>query len=202
MLPFPTTLRTRDMPTGIYPRNEWHRQRLVEGFANPTVRLKMRLAHLGKARTLESRRKQSQSILGKPKPPKSAEHLRNQSIAQKKAWDEGRTTGRLGKKDTPETILTRSGANSNFWRGGVTPEHERQRRGQAYRVWRKSVFERDAYTCQGCGRVGGYLHADHIKPFSRFPDLRFEITNGRTLCVPCHRATPTYGAKMLKYPFP
>lgn len=56
-------------------------------------------------------------------------------------------------------------------------------------VWRKSVFERDGYTCQMCGVKGGYLEADHIKPFAYFPELRTELTNGRTLCRPCHDTT-------------
>ena len=36
---------------------------------------------------------------------------------------------------------------------------------------------------------GNYLEADHIKPWAYFPDLRFELDNGRTLCRPCHDTT-------------
>lgn len=59
--------------------------------------------------------------------------------------------------------------------------------------WRWAVFERDDYTCQMCGKKGGYLEADHIKPFAQHPELRFDIRNGRTLCRPCHQKTPTWG---------
>lgn len=55
-----------------------------------------------------------------------------------------------------------------------------------YISWRNQVFKRDNYTCQLCDSYGGGLHADHIKPWANFPELRYEITNGRTLCVPCH----------------
>ena len=55
--------------------------------------------------------------------------------------------------------------------------------------WRKAVFQRDNYTCQECGKRGCELNADHIKPFAYFEELRFELSNGRTLCVPCHNKT-------------
>ena len=61
------------------------------------------------------------------------------------------------------------------------------------REWRQAVFERDKFTCQECGQVGGQLQADHIKSFSEHVELRHELLNGRTLCLACHRKTPTYG---------
>ena len=55
--------------------------------------------------------------------------------------------------------------------------------------WRWSVFERDDYTCQFCFQRGGYLEADHIRPWAFFPELRHELSNGRTLCRACHNTT-------------
>lgn len=86
-----------------------------------------------------------------------------------------------------------TGERSNFWKGGTTPINKLIRSSIEYEEWRTKVFERDLYTCQGCGEIGGYLEADHIKPFALYPELRFEVDNGRTLCKPCHRLTETFG---------
>ena len=83
--------------------------------------------------------------------------------------------------------------NNPSWRGGVSTENHRIRQSKAFKDWRHAVFERDDYTCQFCGIKGGYLEPDHIKPFAYFHDLRFELSNGRTLCKPCHKTTDTYG---------
>lgn len=78
---------------------------------------------------------------------------------------------------------------------GKTTLQERLRRSKKYKIWRKAIFERDNYTCQICFMRGGYIHADHIKSFAHFPEERFNIDNGRTLCIECHRKTPNYGNK-------
>lgn len=84
------------------------------------------------------------------------------------------------------------------WKGGISPERKRVWASREYKKWRENVFIRDNYTCQWCKKRGIELNADHIKPFSRFPELRFELSNGRTLCVACHAKTDTYRGKLNK----
>lgn len=86
-----------------------------------------------------------------------------------------------------------------FWKGGLTELNKIIRQSAEYAIWRQHVFQRDDYTCQACGQRGGKLQADHELPFSLYPDLRFEILNGRTLCEECHNKTDTYGKKMSTY---
>ena len=89
-----------------------------------------------------------------------------------------------------------AGKDHYNWKGGITPINKAIRESLDYEQWRKEVFERDLYTCQGCYRIGGKLEADHIKPFSLFPEFRFDINNGRTLCEICHEKL---GAKVNQY---
>lgn len=81
------------------------------------------------------------------------------------------------------------------WKGGITPIHLAIRSSQEYKEWRKAVYDRDNYTCVWCGTEGNgkNLNADHILPFAIYEDLRLEVSNGRTLCIDCHKKTATYG---------
>ena len=88
-----------------------------------------------------------------------------------------------------------AGSSNPSWKGGVTPQHVLIRTSAKYAQWRTSVFKRDNYTCIWCGQHGGHLEADHIKEFSVYPDLVFDLNNGRTLCIPCHKKTENYGSK-------
>lgn len=87
------------------------------------------------------------------------------------------------KKFNPKTVKY----HWNY-KGGITPQNKALRNSSLMAYWRFLVFERDHFTCQekGCGKVGGELHAHHIKEFAKFPDLRFDVNNGITLCKKCH----------------
>jgi 5-methylcytosine-specific restriction endonuclease McrA len=60
------------------------------------------------------------------------------------------------------------------------------RNNQDYFNWRKTIFERDNFTCQICKIKGKFLHGHHIVGvYERF-DLIYEVDNGITLCKDCH----------------
>lgn len=61
------------------------------------------------------------------------------------------------------------------------------RSSKEYKSWRNAVFKRDNYTCQLCGAKGVRLNAHHKKQYALFPELRYVVSNGTTLCVRCHK---------------
>ena len=82
------------------------------------------------------------------------------------------------------------GAESPTWKGGVARERC-ERYVYDYIKWRKDVFIRDKYTCQCCNAKNGHgkkvnLNAHHIFNWADYPELRFDINNGITLCEDCH----------------
>jgi len=95
------------------------------------------------------------------------------------------------------------------WQGGLAAIQNQVRNMALYRDWRQTVFQRDNYTCVWCGIRGVKINADHIIPFAdllkqhkikhvhhaRLCAELWDISNGRTLCVPCHRLTDTFGNK-------
>lgn len=150
------------------------------------TRAKIGAAFQGRHLTDKHRQKLSAANRGKKYRPMSAIGRLNISLAHR------------GKRG-PRSLETRTriseakrGAKCYAWKGGISPINETIRKSLRYKVWREQVFERDGYACVLCG-AGGSIQADHIKRFADFPELRFDVANGRTLCVPCHRKTSTYG---------
>ena len=66
-----------------------------------------------------------------------------------------------------------------------------------YKSWRKSVFILNKakvgsgrwYVCEKCNKkrkTTRVLHAHHIKSWKKFPNDRYDRTNGVVLCKYCH----------------
>jgi hypothetical protein len=141
---------------------------------------KLRLINTGRKISEEQKEKLRRANTGKKH---SEETRRKMRASQQKVTQEGRRKG---------WNVRMFGAENPQWKGGVTPLYRIIRKSKEYDLWRTAVFIRDNRTCIWCGSKDK-IEADHIKPFSLFPELRFAIDNGRTLCHDCHRKTETYG---------
>lgn len=54
-----------------------------------------------------------------------------------------------------------------------------------YKKWRLDIFRRDKFQCQKC-KSKRNIQAHHIQGWSKCPELRFDLSNGITLCKRCH----------------
>lgn len=59
------------------------------------------------------------------------------------------------------------------------------RNSQRYKEWRSSVFVRDGFRCAKCGTKKD-LQAHHKRTWKKNKELRYEVSNGITLCRSCH----------------
>src|SRR3990167_9470704 len=106
-----------------------------------------------------------------------------------------------------------AGEKSSNWKGGITPLVVSIRRCIEYKQWVNDVFSRDNFTCQMCNKRGSYLEADHypkmfcdviadnkIKTFDEALNCKelWSMTNGRTLCKPCHQTTFKFKGNQFK----
>jgi len=105
------------------------------------------------------------------------------------------------------------GSKHHNWKGGITPLRERIWHRKEYVLWRNHIFQRDNFICVLCKKRSGTLNADHfpmtfsdiLKDFkiktvqdARMCQKLWDINNGRTLCLSCHRKTETWGGRKVK----
>lgn len=103
-------------------------------------------------------------------------------------WNKGKTGYKtrlvVSEEHKKKISAARSGAKSNFWKGGVTKERNdigAWTTGQASKVHKKYNF-----TCQTCFKTDGILHAHHIKPVVEYPQFAYDFDNLITICKKCH----------------
>lgn len=166
------------------------RKRQLGYINSPETRKRMSEAQKGKKLLEETKRKLSNALKGKRKPPFTEEHKRKIS--------EG------GKMSRPWM----RGENNPHWKGGASELSKRIKNSFKYKKWRETIFQRDNWTCQNCGRRGGIiLHPHHKRSFASILGenniktledalnckVLWNINEGVTLCRNCHKETNTYG---------
>ncbi len=141
----------------------------------------------------EARKNMSKGKLGKKKPPRSAEHRANLSKAHKGRIVSLETRLKMsisqkGRTATEETRakmrISQAREKNPAWKGGVSNTNLRWRSGGEYKRWMRAVKKRDG-KCLVCGSTNN-LEAHHIKSFNEYPELRFVVKNGFTMCYEHH----------------
>ena len=115
---------------------------------------------------------------------KNSEYHKN--IWYSKKTNLKRSLALKGKPKSLEHCLHLSGRNHWNWQGGISGLPENSRQTAEYDEWRLAVYKKDHYTCQDCGHRFNGIVAHHIKSFAGFPELRYNVENGITLCRSCH----------------
>ena len=84
------------------------------------------------------------------------------------------------------------GENNPHWKGGKCSATIKSKASLNYKLWKEAVNARDKYTCQDCGgKDKSIMETHHIKPYATFPEGRFDVENGITLCKYCHQLRHT-----------
>jgi len=155
--------------------------------------LRLNKSKIGTHHTEETKLKMSKSHKGKPN-GRLGKHHSKETKEKISEYRKGQSPPMIGKHHSEETKrkLSKSlkgklkGSKHPNWKGGITPENIKIRQSIESRLWRKSVFERDNFTCQKYGIRGGKLVAHHINNFAEKIELRFAIDNGITLSEKAH----------------
>ncbi|MDP1830843.1 MAG: FAD-dependent thymidylate synthase [Geothrix sp.] len=106
-----------------------------------------------------------------------------------KVWNQGLRykTGpkRMTEAQRARLRAARSGARSNFWRGGAATLRQRIAAWTARQA--PAVHVANGNLCQVCGHASLDLHAHHIIPVWMDPERALDVTNLASVCGPCHR---------------
>ena len=158
--------------------------------------------------------KRGQYWVGKKRGQQTKKWRNNISKGLLKAYQEGRRTNEYKSFRENNPNKGKFGKDHPRYKENKKhPFHKLIRETYKYKDWRKTIFERDSYTCVLCGK-SGYVEADHHP--RRFIDIinefgidtldkaincepLWDVTNGRTLCKKCHLKTLSWGRQRIRY---
>ena len=121
-----------------------------------------------------------------------------------KLWDNPKTKStqfKKGQRPSPKTEFKKgdvswtkgmkgyfAGEKHYKWKFDRTQLAKRQERNDvAYQEWRKQVWQRDNFKCKMANSdCNGRIEAHHILGWTEFPELRYNLNNGITLCHAHH----------------
>ena len=159
------------MPVGVYTRTKEHL-------------INMSIAQKGHKLSLETRQRLSLARKG----DKNAFFGKKHTLEARQRI----SLTNLGKKHTLETrlkmSLVKKGENHPRWFTDRSKLKKKQERNDvAYQDWRKQVWLRDNWKCKIANPdCKGRIEAHHILKWSEYPELRYQINNGITLCQAHH----------------
>lgn len=133
-------------------------------------------------RSVESRKKLSDSKRWKKLWPHSEETKRKIWMANK--WR--KASPELRKKLSEVHIWLQAKEKHPLWKWWISSKNSEIRSSIEYKLWRNSVFARDAFLCIKCWIDTHNNHAHHVINFNSHPELRFAIDNWVTMCKHHH----------------
>jgi 5-methylcytosine-specific restriction endonuclease McrA len=181
-----TYRRGLSKPTGPRgPLSKEHKRKISEALKGNTI-------NLGRTFSEERKRRHSEALKRSAKEGRSHTEAWKAKIreawAKKWANKQYKTRPIKGRKWSVERRAEwserKKGAGNQNWKDGATKKSKLVRATWQYREWSKAVKQRDG-ECLRCGATTK-LHAHHIHQFIRYPEKRFELSNGMTLCKSCH----------------
>lgn len=192
---------------------EEHRQKLSESHKGqiPSNLEQLRLYRKGRPLTEEHKKKLSESQKGKPKNISEESRKKMSDLKKgKPSWNTGlgditKNCLNCKKEFVSKFSIKRKFCSQKCSKGFLTGEkhyrwidnrenvvgrHKRDTHDPCVKQWRKKIFERDLYKCKLKNKeCCGNIQAHHILRWSDFPDLRYEVSNGITLCRYHHPRT-------------
>ncbi len=137
---------------------------------SPEAKIKMGLTKKGKPLSYEHRMNVSNSLKGRKL---SEDHVRKVTLANK-----GKVRPNIQGENHPCWIKDRTKLKQYF---------RDERRSSIYKTWRHDVCTRDNWKCKIANSdCSGRLEVHHILGFKEYPELRYVINNGITLCKHHH----------------